>query len=184
VSFTSRLQDPAVYNRRGKPIVDHALGTAYTARLLAEHVRRVNVEEAFLGGLLHDIGKLVILKRAYECRHERGLPIDDADVETALADHHPAAGALVLHEWRLPSSLEEPLLFHHAYERAVAHRRETAVVYLANRLSHRYGFGCDRDEADLLADPVCAMLGFDAEALDAMDGHAPGLFEVARQFMG
>jgi putative nucleotidyltransferase with HDIG domain len=182
VSFTSRLQDPGVYEKRGKPILDHALGTAYVARLVAERAR-IDLEGAFLCGLLHDIGKLVILKRAHEYRRQTGTTIGDVELQDALTAHHPAAGALVLRQWKLPEEVDDPVLFHHDYEAAPNFKREAAAVYLANRLSHRYGFGCDADEADVLADPVCQMLGVDGEWLAATDGHAPGLYEVARQFL-
>jgi putative nucleotidyltransferase with HDIG domain len=182
VSFTSRLHDPAVYEKRGRPIVDHALGTAYVARIVAERAR-VDTEEAFLCGLLHDIGKLVILKRAHEHRRQTGNPIAPDELEHTLAMHHPAAGALVLRRWKLPESLDDPVLFHHEYEAAPTSRREAAVVYFANRLSHRYGFGCDPDDSDVLADPVCETLNVDAPWLATIDGHAPGLYDVARQFI-
>lgn len=182
VSFTSRLQDPAVYDKRGRPIVDHALGTAYVARLVGERAR-VDVEETFLCGLLHDIGKLVILKRAHEYRKQSGKVVTDAELDAALDAHHPAAGALVLRRWKLPESLDDPVRFHHDYAAAPDYKREAAVVYLANRLSHRYGFGCERDESELLEDPVCAYLGIDALAIQEIDAHAPGLYAVARQFM-
>jgi putative nucleotidyltransferase with HDIG domain len=181
VSFTSKLHDPAVYQTSGRFIVDHALGTAYVARLVAEHAR-VDPEEAFLYGLLHDIGKLVILKRAHEYRRQTGRAITDEQLEAVLAAHHPAAGALVLRRWKLPESLDDPVRCHHDYEAATRNRRQAAVAYFANRLSHRYGFGCSAEETDLLADPVCQLLDIDAAWLARIDGHAPGLYDVARQF--
>ncbi|MGE3841604.1 MAG: HDOD domain-containing protein [Vicinamibacterales bacterium] len=182
VSFTSQLQDPAVYLNRGRPILDHALGTAYTARLVAEQAR-VNHEEAFLCGLLHDIGKLVILKRAHEHRKHTGTVVEEAGLEHALTTFHPAAGALVLRRWKLPDTLDNPIRFHHDYEAAGPFIRLTATIYLANRLSHRYGFGCEKEEDDLLADPVCELLDVDQEWLEATDARAPGLYDVARQFI-
>jgi hypothetical protein len=56
-----------------------------------------------------------------------------------------------------------------------------AVIYLANRLSHRYGFGCEPDATDLLSDPVTSELELDAEWLSEIDQRAPGLFKVARE---
>jgi len=183
VSFTSRLQDPAVYAQRGKPMVDHALGTAYVARLLAERAG-TDVEEAFLCGLLHDIGKLVILKRAHEYRRQHPGALSDGEVDCTLARQHPAAGALVVQRWKLPEGLAAPILHHHDYEAAPTDSRtEATVAYLANRLSHRYGFGCTKEEANLLEDPACALLEIDAAWLEATDTRAPGLFEVARQIL-
>ena len=101
-----------------------------------------------------------------------------------MAAHHAAAGALVLKHWKLPDTLDSPVRHHHDYTAATTHMRETAVAYLANRLSHRYGFGCPKNDSDLLDDPVCELLSVDAAWLEKVDGHAPGLYEVARQFLG
>jgi hypothetical protein len=57
------------------------------------------------------------------------------------------------------------------------------VVYLADRLSHRYGFGCDPDTYNLLGDPVYRDVGLDAEWLADTDARAPGLFEIARSML-
>src|SRR4030095_4158605 len=65
VSFASRMHDPRIYGERGRELADHTIGTAYLARLIAEKAR-TDVEEAFMCGLLHDIGKLVILKLAHD----------------------------------------------------------------------------------------------------------------------
>jgi hypothetical protein len=59
-----------------------------------------------------------------------------------------------------------------------------AVIYLANRLSHRYGFGCEKEEFDPLTDPVTRELGLDAEWVAEIDQRAPGLFKVAREALG
>ncbi len=57
-------------------------------------------------------------------------------------------------------------------------------MYLSDRLSHRYGFGCDADGTDLVDDPAARELGLTAAWLTSLDAKAPGLFSVARQIMG
>ena len=59
--------DPKIYGRHGRDHIDHSIGTAYLAWLLADRADE-SPDEAFLYGLLHDIGKLVILKLARDCR--------------------------------------------------------------------------------------------------------------------
>src|SRR5918992_393051 len=54
VSFTSRMHDPRIYGEAARERADHAIGTAYVARLVAEKAK-VDENEAFLCGLLHDI---------------------------------------------------------------------------------------------------------------------------------
>jgi putative nucleotidyltransferase with HDIG domain len=182
VSFYSRMYDQKLYGAAGKRLVDHSIGTAYLARLVAERAR-LGTDELFLCGLLHDIGKLVILKLAHDHERQTGARLDRADLAALLESEHAEIGARMLHRWNLPDTLEEPIQFHHDYRRATRYPRETAAIYLANHLSHRYGFGCEPNESDPLADPVCGELGIDAEWLQQTDLHAPGLYEVARQVL-
>jgi putative nucleotidyltransferase with HDIG domain len=183
VCFYSRMQDRNVYGDRGKPLLEHGIGTAYMARLVAEWAD-ADEEEAFMYGLLHDIGKLVVLKAAYDVRRQAGTPVPDADLDAVMHELHPHVGAVVLRRWRLPSMLDEPIVCHHDWQMARTERRKAAITYFANRLSHRYGFGCQAEAADLLADPVCAELKIDQAWLDQTDKHAPGLFAVAKKILG
>ena len=57
------------------------------------------------------------------------------------------------------------------------HTREATVTYIANRLSHRYGFGCPTDEANLLEDEIVVRAGLTDWMLGDLDRRAPGLFQ-------
>lgn len=180
VCFSSRMHDPAVYGGAGQTLIEHGIGTAYLARLVADQAG-VPEDEAFLYGLLHDIGKLVLLKLAHDHRRRTGAAVPAEELQAVVAQHHAMMGGLALRRWKLPMSLDEPVMCHHDYRSAAVQPRKAAVAYLANRLSHLYGFGCEKEEFDVLADPVCAELGVDEPWLQALGQRAPGLFEVARQ---
>jgi HD-like signal output (HDOD) protein len=147
--------------------------------MLAERAR-TDAEEAFLYGLLHDIGKLVILKQAHAYQKRTGRPLDPAIVELAVLERHAAFGALTLQRWKLPETLEEPVLYHHDYLAAPRHRRPAAVAYAANLLAHHFGFGCPAMPVDLLADPVAQQLGLDTDWMTQLAARAPGLVQIAR----
>jgi putative nucleotidyltransferase with HDIG domain len=183
VCMASQKQDRSVYGAHGQALVDHGIGTAYLARLIADEVD-ADAEEAFLCGLLHDIGKLVVLKWVHT-RQQRSAPaLDDASVEEMIVRWHAGIAGMAFRRWSLPASLDEPVTCHHDFERAEHALTMAAVVYLANRLSHRYGFGCDADGNDPLVDPVMTFLGLTPEWLAALDKKAPGLYAVARQITG
>ena len=55
--------------------------------------------------------------------------------------------------------------------------------YVANRLAHRYGFGCAADSAHLFEDAICTKAGLNETWLEDLDRRAPGLFQVARQIV-
>ena len=177
--ISARMQDRNVYGTHGQRLVDHGIGTAYLARLVAEDVD-ANPETAFLCGLLHDIGKMVILKWHHDHSKRTGAALPAAELDELLERWHPMTAGRAFRRWGLPADLDEPVLCHHDYTEAKSDRRMAAVVYLANRLSHRYGFGCDPDGSDPMGDAVCAELGLDAEWLTELDQRAPGLFAVAR----
>jgi HD-like signal output (HDOD) protein len=183
VSLVSRMRDSSTYGTRGPALFDHALGTAYMARLIAERAR-VSEDEAFLAGLMHDIGKLVILKLAHDHGRRTGEEVTTDVLELALQERHAMMGSLALRRWHLPESVDDPVMFHHNYESAPRHQREVEVCYLANRLSHRYGFGCKPepvDSAEFVKDDVFARLGLDQDWLQTIDAKAPGLVAVAKQ---
>jgi putative nucleotidyltransferase with HDIG domain len=183
VCFYSRMQDRNVYGERGKPLLEHGIGTAYMARLVAEWCG-LDEEEAFMYGLLHDIGKLVILKAAHDVRRQTGQAVPEDVLDAVMIELHAEVGARVLRRWRLPALLDEPIVHHHDWTQAVHEPKKAAVTYFANRLSHRYGFGCEVDWPDLLPDPVCAELKIDQAWIEQTDRHAPGLVDVAKKILG
>lgn len=178
VSMHAQMAARDLYGSEGPRCMDHAVGTAYLARLIAGETD-ADVETAFLTGLLHDIGKLVILKTAFEQRRD-GASIHAEELAAALAQVHAPCGALALHFWRLPDDVLDAVRHHHDYTIAV-NRHAAAVCYAANLLSHRYGFGCAPEGDASLDDPVWAELGLHAAWLEHADTHAPGLFNAARQ---
>lgn len=179
VCFTSRMYDARVYGPAGRTLMDHGLGTAYLGRLVAERAG-VNPDEAFLVGLLHDLGKLVILKLAFD-QARSGLPVPQPELDGLIEQEHAAIGGAVLQRWQLPDEISVPVTFHHLPEVAPSHGRAAAVAAVANKLSHRYGFGYEPDpELDVLADPIAISLGIDEAWLTTASERAPGLFEVAK----
>ena len=180
--LSSLAADPRIYGRHGRTHIDHSIGTAYLAWLIADRANEPP-DEAFLYGLLHDIGKLVILKLSRDCEQFSVTAPGEEDVALVLQEMHSAIGGYVLQQWGMPGQLHDPIVWHHEPDGAQTRPNAAAVAYAANRLSHKYGFGCTPEQADLLEDPVFQGLGLDARAIEKLDLHAPGLFEVARKFV-
>lgn len=119
----------------------HSLRCALLARLLAQSAGYPNPEEAFLVGLLHDLGRLLLwmnfageyadLVAMYQDRPERVL----AGEERLIAGH-PALGAGLLEHWNLGSLLADAVRYHHEPpERIRTALPLVQIVYLANALS-------------------------------------------------
>ena len=177
--LTSMMANPQIYGPRGRALIDHSIGTAYLARLIAERSGG-DADEMFLAGLLHDIGKLLILKLAAE-KYVGVAKATAAEVDQVLVDQHAAFGGFLVRRWQLPQALHDPVVWHHDPQGASERPREAAIIYVANRLAHKYGFGCPREEIDIDADPMFKQVGIDASTIKRFDERAPGLFEIARK---
>lgn len=183
VCFASRLHEDNIYGLEGRLLVDHGIGAAYLARVVAERAG-VDPDEAFMYGLLHDVGKLVVLKLAADFVRQGGAAPTDAELGAITRKCHATFGAELLRRWRVPPVLEQPVRHHHAPRACERYSAEADVAYAANLLSHRYGFGCPPADTDAVPlDPICQELGLNAAWLDALDQRAPGLFEVARHIV-
>lgn len=178
--LSAQFVDPAVYGPTGRDVVDHCLGTALLASAL--ETRPEASGETFLSGLLHDIGKLLILKLAHDFRRQSQAGPTDAELDAVLADRHPQLGGWLAGRWRMPASLSDPIIWHHDPDWA-DNREPTVIVYAANRLAHRYGFGCDQDSSDVLEDPILGEAGVDAARLAALDASAPEMFRATRHIL-
>lgn len=96
----------------------HAMASAVIARDLA-HLAHLDTDEAFLAGLMHDVGVLVLA--AYEptratavlvLARERQLAIEQAESQL-LGVAHPLVGGLVTRRWRFPALIVEAIEQHH-----------------------------------------------------------------------
>jgi HD-like signal output (HDOD) protein len=181
--LSSLSADPRIYGKHGRSHIDHSIGTAYLAWLLADRADEPP-DEAFLYGLLHDIGKLVILKLVRDCDSFDVPPPSEEETTEVLAEMHAAIGGHVLEQWGMPKCLHDPIVWHHDPAGAKDRPAAAMVAYVANRLAHRYGFGCAAEAFDPMADEVIVKFGMDARAIEKLDLHAPGLFEVARKIAG
>lgn len=103
---------------------DHSLRTAAAARKLAryENLSDAACEEAFVSGLLHDIGKLVLAGNAdaeYQMVMERsrseGTPVDQVEWEVFGATH-AQIGAYLLGLWGLSEPIVSNVELHHSLE--------------------------------------------------------------------
>ncbi|MGE3957143.1 MAG: HDOD domain-containing protein [Vicinamibacterales bacterium] len=177
--LTSELRNPRAYGAAAREMVDHAIGTAYLAWLVADRVDE-DSDAAFLCGLLHDIGKFVLLKLAYQ---DRPVPasMTEARLAAVVQARHAAIGGRALARWMFADEIRLPVTWHHEPAQAHGHLPQAAITYAANRLSHRYGFGCSLNQDSPLDDVVFVKLGIDADFLAELDGKAPGLYEVARK---
>ncbi|WP_294250172.1 HDOD domain-containing protein [Propionivibrio sp.] len=118
----------------------HSMGTALCARALARRLK-LSEENAFTAGLLHDIGRLVLvacfpahLTAVMAYRNTHDCLWLDAERAVIGIDHAGIGEALTAH-WKFPSSIRESVACHHALD-ACEHSPLTGVVHVADVIAH------------------------------------------------
>jgi HD-like signal output (HDOD) protein/signal transduction histidine kinase len=118
----------------------HSLSCAAVARLLARKLQYPTPEEAFLSGLLHDIGKIVLWTN-FEEEYERILKTAGEDAaallqaEKELGLTHAEVGAWLIGRWDLRSLMPDALQYHHDPVERIEHAFPLVqIVYAANQL--------------------------------------------------
>jgi len=124
----------------------HSVTCGILARLLASKVGLPGDEKFFVAGLLHDIGRLVMLKNHPQASTEvlrpakvgrRGL----VEVERSVwGCTHAEIGGRMLKSWRLPAFLEV-LVHHHHNPMEASMIKEAAVVHVADFIAHGLSIG-------------------------------------------
>lgn len=152
-------RDVAGYAMPPGALWQHSLATASAAQALAQWAGYRGTEEAFVAGLLHDIGKVVLntyLKEQFVRVLIRaaggGLTYAEAEREI-LGFDHAEAGARLLERWNLPSSLVSAVRYHHAPMEANLASPLPCIVHIADAISLMLGIGLGMDGLAYALDP-------------------------------
>ncbi|MSM40961.1 MAG: HDOD domain-containing protein [Geobacter sp.] len=121
------LQSSDIPQERLQVILDDALKTAFVASGLARRCR-LDPEEAFLGGLLLDLGKTVILSVA------KDFHIEPSFLEDLLATRHAEIGALIAKKWNYPESIQNLIRYHHNRNFGGMVNRMIALIQVADQV--------------------------------------------------
>jgi putative nucleotidyltransferase with HDIG domain len=113
----------------------HSVLTGFFAKEIAR-LRRRNVEIAFVCGLLHDVGKAVMLNGVDRVFDDASAEPDLADLVTALREQHMAAGSLLAAEWKLPEQVAEAIAGHHDVTLSSRYPDLACMVRLADRIAY------------------------------------------------
>lgn len=130
---------------------NHSVSTAVTAQWISQFLHYPDVEEAYVGGLLHDMGKLILdqymmvdYMRIVELMKNYNLALWQVE-EKLLGIDHSMVGSLIAHKWNFPVVLVDAIRYHHAPSLARSKQQLGAIINVANALS--------KDERALMNDP-------------------------------
>lgn len=124
----------------------HSVACGLVARILASWRRETNCEQHFVTGLVHDIGRLILLIKQGD---NMAAAMDSAASSASMLYEcearrfgfdHAAVGSVLLQRRNLPEYICAAVAFHHAPERAGVHKQAAAIVHVADILVN--GMAC------------------------------------------
>lgn len=169
------LQEGKTMGLKERLLWEHSIGCAIACRILVSPRHPAYAEEAFLAGLMHDIGKLVLNQYAGDVFdqvvqevYNEGRQFAQVEREM-LGFDHTEVGAMLVTKWKLSPVMEEAIRFHHTESEFTRERLILCYLDLANSLCKRQGIGfVESPDLDIVSLPSNQVLGFNAVELDMM----------------
>ncbi len=155
-----RSKNPTAQKIMGK-LWRHSVGCAIGANWLAKQAGlQAVVHEAFIAGLLHDVGKLFILKVIDDLKASGDIvnPPSDELLNEVMQKLHTDQGYALMSHWNLPEKYCQIARDHHI-EDFDCNNFLIVLVRLANRMCHKIGIGLYKDPSlVLMATPEAKQL--------------------------
>jgi putative nucleotidyltransferase with HDIG domain len=116
----------------------HSFAAALFAREIARRTG-VDGEAAFMAGLLHDIGKPVVLRVIADLGEEYVDILGPTLLRRVLEEHHLDVGSRLAENWKLPQTIAQAIAFHHDWDDAKESHELVMAVALADSLADCIG---------------------------------------------
>lgn len=162
------------YSAGGKTLWVHSIESAIAARLLAKRNKKVNVDDSFIVGLLHDIGKCVIesklpgiVPEIVKLKTESEQTFEEVE-RKVLGIDHSEIGATVCRKWNFPEELEKAILYHHRPSTNSKSSTLSHLAMLSDAISHYLAApsaGRDPEDPRILDTESAALFDLDAGSL-------------------
>jgi putative nucleotidyltransferase with HDIG domain len=128
---------------------EHSIGCASTAEFLSPYFH-VDRDVAFIGGLIHDIGKIALdacfpdyYRRVIEKVHCDNSAIADAETDI-LGISHSDAGRILLMKWQFPGEYRDAVSCHHE-ESLLGKNTVATLIHLSDTMARHMRFGSGGD---------------------------------------
>ncbi|MEM1026258.1 MAG: HDOD domain-containing protein [Myxococcota bacterium] len=174
------VSNRAIYKRFGaveKELWQHSVATAIAAQHIAAERSLERKDEAFVCGLMHDVGKVVMnngmrdqFMASRQLADDQHVPDIEAEQST-FGFSHCDVGSLLVQRWGLSEHLEHAVFLHHEPDLAPMLAGDSEplvyVTHVADQICYRlgYGKGSGREAGETVDIEAFCSLGFEAEDL-------------------
>jgi putative nucleotidyltransferase with HDIG domain len=127
----------------------HALAVAVTSKNLAQKAGRESPDNCFVGGLLHDVEKVILAQyfqelfvKVWTRMQTESLSFHEAEQHELPVDH-AMIGAYLAERWALPQGLIDSIRWHQDFQSEIPNANFVMIIYLANILVNSYDENSD-----------------------------------------
>ena len=156
-----------------RALFKHSLAAGLFAQEVAR-LRRLNVEDAFLGGLLHDVGRPALIQAAIDTSAELGLPTPtQGDLDTLSDALHEELAETLIRAWGLSPKLAGAIRHHHHPAEAGDLAASASLLQLADDIAHHLMPLREVTLDALHTHPALSVVNLYPEDLDALLARGP-----------
>lgn len=168
----------------------HSVACGLCARNIAAMIGYRDREEAYIAGLLHDIGKLIIdrhlraeFAQVFEIVERQCIPFIEAE-RMVIGFDHAQIGEIVLEKWQLAPALAEAVGHHHAPLTSSGSSLLPHIIHVADSLTLMLGIGVGGDGLYYTADyEVVRQLGLDVARIETLMAQLGDSLAEAEDFL-
>ncbi|MBU1344237.1 MAG: HDOD domain-containing protein [Proteobacteria bacterium] len=152
MSIITTITNKNLFHSENKPLNKylntlwtHSLACACCAKYIAEEIHDKGLQSIFLMGIIHDIGKLFLIKAIVEISPEK--PIENSDLQAAIMEVHTFFGAMLIKKWNFPTNFI-PVVKNHHWEKFPGDAgKEVLIIHTADLLVTEIGYGSQQTDS-------------------------------------
>ncbi len=126
----------------------HSIAVGIITRMVGQSMKNVNLENFFVAGVLHDLGKLLLIKYYPDDYNdvvvyslENNITIRESEMKIFGITHHEVGG-LLAEKWDLPDTIKNAIVYHHSGFVGGRIDQLVSSVHLANTVARMMDIGC------------------------------------------
>lgn len=171
---------------------EHSLTCAAMARVLAREsgVDKKLLEEYFVAGLIHDIGKMIFERQMPEKYKAAVEEARDTDISIIFSEQdmmgasHDEVGAWLVERWKLNPGLCEVVARHHEPLSAEVNPRLTAIIAVSDSMCKQRSLGFSGDtQVYEYPDKLYELIGLDRMKVQMLTTDISNEIQAARDFL-
>jgi HD-like signal output (HDOD) protein len=182
ISLQTRIFKSRLYGRLAKMYWERSVGVAFAGRVLASALR-ADKDEAFLCGLMHNLGRMIALTIVEEAQRHVGEEFRPLrrTVLGIVDQYHRDIGELTVDKWSLPPAVAEVIRYYERLEDQISTNRTPAVVALGEVCCRLGGVGAEQaEEVDIAEHLAAKKLQVDGETFQGLHARFMQIFENAK----